>query len=142
MTVHVFGGISSQSCSNYALKKTAAENVKIFIQNLYEDDMLKNFPSAKIAANMIHEVRSLCKKGGFNLTRFSSNYIEVLKSIPDKYKKDRVKDKDLNLGILPEEKALDVKWNNQEDTLGFIIKEDDKLATPHGHGAVYRTHLV
>ena len=28
MTAHVFGGISSLSCSNYALKKTAADNIK------------------------------------------------------------------------------------------------------------------
>ena len=28
MTAHVFGGISSPSCSNYALKKTAADNIK------------------------------------------------------------------------------------------------------------------
>ena len=40
-----------------------------------------------------------------------------------------MKDKDLNLGTLPEDKALGVEWNFQEYTLGFIIKMDDKLAT-------------
>ena len=42
------------------------------------------------------------------------------------------KDKDLNLGILPEDIALGVNWkhwNIQEDTLGFIIKMDEKLTT-------------
>ena len=42
------------------------------------------------------------------------------------------KDKDLNLGILPEGIALGVNWkhwNIQEDTLGFIIKMDEKLTT-------------
>ena len=140
MTAHVFGGISSPSCSNYALKKTAADNIKkygeevssILRRNFYVDDMLKSFPSAKIAVDMIYKVKSLCKEGGFNLTKFSSNHIEVLKSIPDEYRKDGVKDKDLNLGILPEDKALGVKWNIQEDMLEFFIKMDDKPATQRG----------
>ena len=88
MTVHVFGGISLPSCSNCALKKTVADNVKkygeevsfILRHNLC-DDMLKNFPS-------LHKVNSLCKKGGLNLIQFSSNHMELLKSIPQKYKKD------------------------------------------------------
>ena len=117
MEAHVFGGISSPSCSNYALKKTEADNIKkygenvssILRRNFYVDDMLKSFPSAKIAVDMIHKVKSLCKEGGSNLKKFSSNHIEVLKSIPDEYRKDQVKNKDLNLGILPEEKALGVK---------------------------------
>ena len=94
--------------------------------------MLKSFLSAKIAVDMIYKVKSLCKKGGFNLTKFSSNYTEVLKSIPDEYRKDGVKDKDLNLGILREDKALVVQWNIQEGTLRFIIKIDGKSATQGG----------
>ena len=61
------------------------------IWNLCVDDMLKSLPVAKVAVDMICKVKSLCKEGGFNLTKFSSNHIEVRKSIPDKYKKDGVK---------------------------------------------------
>ena len=43
-----------------------------------------------------------------------------------------MKDRDLNFGILPEDKGLGVKWNIQEDTLGFIIKMDDKPPTRCG----------
>ena len=71
--------------------------------------MLKSLPSGKIVVDMIHKVKSLCKEGDFNLTKFSSNNIKALKSIPDEYRKDGVKDKDLNLGILPEDKLLEVK---------------------------------
>ena len=139
MTAHVLGGISSPSCSNYALKQAAANNIKeyreevssILRQNFYED-MLKRFPSAKIAVDIISKVKSLRKEGGFNLTKFSSNHIEVVKSIPDECRKDRVKDKDSNLGILPEDKALRVKWNIQEDMLGFIIKMNYKPASRCG----------
>ena len=57
MTAHVFDGISSPSCSNYALKKTAADNIKkygedvssLLRRNFYVDDMLKSFPSTKIS---------------------------------------------------------------------------------------------
>ena len=74
-----------------ALKKTAADNIKkygenlssILRQNFYLDDMLKSFPSAKIAVDMIYKVKWLCKEGGFNLAKFCSNHMEVLKSIPD-----------------------------------------------------------
>ena len=59
MTDHVFGGTSSPSCSNFALKKTTADNVKkygevssIFRWNFYVDDMLKSFASAKMARKM------------------------------------------------------------------------------------------
>ena len=72
------------------------------------------------------------KEGGFNITKLSCNHIEVLKSIPEEYRKDEVKKKDLNLGILPEDKTPKVKWNIQEDTLGFIIKMDDKSTTKRG----------
>ena len=140
VTAHVFGGISSPSCSNFALKKTATDNVNkygeeassILRRNFYVDDMLKSFPSTKIAVDMIHKVRLLCKEGGFNLTKFSCNHIEVLKSIPEEYRRDGVKDKDLNLALLPEDKALGVKWNIQEVTLGFIIEMDDKPTTRRG----------
>ena len=55
MTAHVFGGISSPPCSNYASKKTAADNVykygnetsTIVKRNFYVNDMLKSFPDVK-----------------------------------------------------------------------------------------------
>ena len=58
----------------------------------------------------------------------SSNSIEELKSNTDEYRKDIVKYRELNLGTLPEDKGLGVKWNIQEDTLRFIIKMNDKQA--------------
>ena len=66
----------------------------ILRQNFYVDDMLKSFPSAKIAVDMIYKVKSLCKEGGFNLTKFSSNHIEVLNSVLDECRKDGVKEEE------------------------------------------------
>ena len=68
MTAHVFGGISSLSCSNYTLRKTAADNVNkygnepstIVKRNFYVDNMLKSFPDVKTAGNMVNYVTALC----------------------------------------------------------------------------------
>ena len=49
----------------------------ILRHNFYADDMLQSFHSVKIAVDMIHKVKSLCKEGGFNYTKFSSNDIKV-----------------------------------------------------------------
>ena len=140
MTAHVFGGISSPSCSNFALRKTASDNChqygqevsNILRRNFYVDDMLKSFSSTDAAINAIHKVMDLCREGGFKLTKFSSNDVDVLKSITDEYRKDGVKDKDLQIGTLPEDKALGVKWNIQDDTLGFTIKMSKKATTRRG----------
>ena len=40
------------------------------------------------------------KEGGFNLTKFSSNNLDVLTTIQDKDKKDGIKDKDLAVVVL------------------------------------------
>ena len=137
MTAHVFGSVSSPSYSNYALQKTAADNVKkygneastIVKKNFYADDMLKSFPDVKTAGDMVNKVRALCLEGGFNLTKFTSNDVDVLKVILNDLRKDGLKDKDLKLENFADDKALGVKWNIKYDTLRFIIKMNDKPAT-------------
>ena len=131
MTAHVFGDISSSSCSSCALSKTAAD----IVRNYGEDatcilkQNAEQLPSCKIGCCMIYKVTLLCEEGGLNLMNFPSNHVSVLRSIPNELRKDGVKDKDLNLDTLPENKALGVKFNIQENTLGFIIRVNDKPVT-------------
>ena len=40
-----------------------------------------------------------------------------------------MREKDLKLGNLTDDKALGVKWNVKDDTVGFIIKMNNKPAT-------------
>ena len=40
----------------------------ILKHNFYVDDILKSFPSAKIAVDFIHKVKSLCKEAKVALT--------------------------------------------------------------------------
>ena len=81
MCVHVFGGVSSGACSNYALRRTAieienkygkdaAETVK---NNFYVDDMLKSVENEDKAITLMKDVKLMCQEGGFNLTKFSSS---------------------------------------------------------------------
>ena len=140
MAAQVFGRVSSPSCSNHALKKTASDNLNnygeygasILRWNFYVDDMLKSFSSIEEAIRITGEVKELCKEGGFNFTKFSSNNLDVLKTIQDNDGKDGVKDKDLAIGVLAEDKAFGVRWNVGEDTLGFQIKMCNKPVTRHG----------
>ena len=98
--------------------------------------MLKSFSSIEEAIRITGKVKELCKEGGFNLMKFSSNNLDVLKTIQDKDRKDGVKDKDLAIGVLAEDKALGVRWNAEENTLGFQIKMSDKPVTRNGLLAV------
>ena len=140
MTAHVFGGSPSPSCSNYALRKTAMDNDELYgkdiatilERNFYVDDMLKSFPTAEEAITVIQQVKDLYSNGGFNLTKFISNNTTVLKSIPQDSQRTAVKDEELALGCLPEDKALGVKWNTQKDKFGFTIKLVEKPSTRRG----------
>ena len=81
MNVHVFGGASSPSCSNYALRKTAANNetkygkevAETLRNNFYVDDMLKSVSNEETAVKLMQGVRKMFADRGFHLTKFVSN---------------------------------------------------------------------
>ena len=99
MAAHVFRGICCPSCSNYALKKTVADDVKkygneasaIVKINFYVYEMLKSFPAVKTTGDMANKVRSPCLQGGFSLRKFTSNDVDTLKIIPNDLRKDGIK---------------------------------------------------
>ena len=77
MLVHLFGGVSSPSCANYALQKTADDNAEHFdkgtIQtvrrNFYVDDCLKSVEDNQQASRLVNQLCQLLAKGGFCLTK-------------------------------------------------------------------------
>ena len=95
MCVHVFGSVSSGACSNDALKRTAIENELIYGKkaaetlrnNFYVDNLWKPVEDEDNAIHLIKKVRSMCLECGFNLTKFCSNSIRVLLSIPEEHRK-------------------------------------------------------
>ena len=79
MCAHVFGGISSVSCSNYALRRSAVNNESIFgkaasealQKNFYVDDLLKFSKDMKSAKELVKDVMNVCKAGGFFTSQIS-----------------------------------------------------------------------
>ena len=77
MNVHVFGGTSSPSCMNYALRKTAADNdvkygpkvSETLRNNFYVDDMRKSVADEKTKVKLIQGIRRICADGGFQAFR-------------------------------------------------------------------------
>ena len=99
INVHLFEGTSSPSCCNYALKKTALDNESNYhpdvaltlIRNFYVDDLLKFVKDVSTAVKLIQDVSKICSDGGFCLTKFISNKLQVLSSIPTEDRKEVLK---------------------------------------------------
>jgi hypothetical protein len=140
MLVHLFGATSSPSCSNYALLQTAEDNkddyeaevINTVKRNFYVDDCLKSTTTAEHAITLAHDLRELLSKGGFHLTKWSSNSRKVLQSIPSEERAKEVKDLDLNQDKLPIERALGVQWCAESDEFGFKIVIKDRPQTRRG----------
>ena len=68
---------------------------------------------------------SICKAGGFHLTKFISNSKKLLLSIPESQRRIGVKDQDIS-GQLSNEKALRICWAIGQDAFTFKIKLDER----------------
>ena len=47
--------------------------------------MLNSSRGVDETVDLIQQIRNICKAGGFNLMKFASNKIEVIKSIPEEH---------------------------------------------------------
>ncbi|XP_020629770.1 uncharacterized protein LOC110066859 [Orbicella faveolata] len=138
--VHLFGGTSSSSCANYALRKTTDHNkedldaaaVETVKQNFYVDDCLCSVATDTQAVRLAGQLRELLSKGGFHLTNWISNSREVINSVPESERAPSVNDLDLNKNLVLTERALGVQWNVQADTFSFKIANKEKSATRRG----------
>ena len=68
----------------------------------------------------------------FQTDQIYQQYPDVLSAIPEEDRKVGVKDQDLLTGKVPEERALGVLWNTDNDTLCFNIDIMDKSLTRRG----------
>lgn len=145
MAVHLFGGVSSPSCANFALKRTAEDNkasfgsetVRTVKRNFYVDDCLKSVISEDGAIYLVDNLTELLRKGGFRLTKWLSNSPKAVESIPEAERVTVVKNLDFDLPII--ERALGVQWNVAFDTFSFSITIKDRPATRRGLLSVIST---
>ena len=140
MCTLIFGGTSSPSCSNFAMKKAATGNsdkfgqeaAKTLLQKFCVDDLLKSRKVAEEAVSLTKNVVQRCAAGGFKRTKFISKHPDVLSAIREEDRKVGVKDQDLLTGKVPEERALGVLWNTDKDTLCCNINIMEKPLTRRG----------
>ena len=133
MTVHLFGATSSPSCANYALRRTSEDfgglfgeqAQKVIKENFYVDDCLRSDETEDEAIEVAGDLRSLCRLGGFNLTKFASTSRRLLKSLPPQEREKDVKSIDLNLDDLPQARALGVCWKMEDDVFGSNLSSTE-----------------
>lgn len=140
LTVHVFGAVSSPSCANYALKRTAIQNrndrnslaVDTVLRNFYVDDMLCSVDSVTEAIQCVKDVTEICSKGSFNLTQFLTNSPNVLATLnPEKLSKSLTQ-KTIERDDDIQERALGVIWCLKSDEFKFKIDLKNEPLTKRG----------
>ena len=70
--------------------------------------------------------------GGFKLTNFCCNSLEVLESIPIEERAKSLHSRSLDCEGFPSERALGVQWFLKSDSFGFTIKMKTKPSTRRG----------
>jgi len=96
----------------------------------YVDDCLKSVDSEEISGQLVAEVKSLLKSGGFNLTKFTSNCRNVLNTMSEDDQSPVINN--LELGTLPVTKTLGLHWNMNTDTFEIHANLRPKPLTRRG----------
>ena len=111
-------------------------------KNFYVDDCLRSVNSEGTAVELIEGIRQSCKKGGFRLTKFTSNRRAVRESIPVDERSKEVKFIALECDNLPVERVLGIRWCIQSDRFGFRIVVNSKPFTRRGSCLVFSLSLI
>lgn len=101
MIVHLFGAVSSPSCANYALRRTAEDSH-------FRLDWLLTVGLWRMKL-LIKELTAACPRGGFHLSKWITNSPRVLPSIPETDRAKEVNELNLDRDRLPTERALGVQ---------------------------------
>ena len=140
MVVHLFGAVSSPSCANYVLQRTAEDNrdhfrpevIDTILQNVYVDDCLKSMATEDEAILLIKELTTACHRGGFHFSKWISNSRRVLSSVPEVDRAKEVKELNLDRDKLPTERALGVQWCVEDDNFTFSVTTKPQPHTRRG----------
>ena len=94
------------------------------------DDSLKSVEEQDKACDFIVKLREACSRGGFHLTKFTSNSCDVLARAKEE-RANEVKCLDLVNNELPI-RALEVSWCVESDQFKFCIMLSTKPLTRRG----------
>ena len=120
---HIFGAKYSPTCANFALQKTAKDNIRKFpnaaqavLDKFYMDDYLDSLETSHEALSRAKNLVELLKLGIFKLTKFISNTPHLLDEIENndhfcQPKIIQVSDEEASSHV------LGLKWDHRKDTL-------------------------
>lgn len=83
------------------------------------DDCLKSVKDEGTATALRTNLINMLAKGGFHLSKWSSNSKKVLNSIPKEERAQGLQDLDLDSDNLPTERALGIQWCAETDQFRF-----------------------
>ena len=124
-TRHIFGALDSPTCANFALRKTATDNMSTYPEaasvvneKFYISDYLDSFKNVTHAIKINRDLVSLLELGGFNLTKFVSNADEIASAMSPE-------DCETTFSTIKEKcnvteqssHVLGLKWDHVKDTL-------------------------
>jgi hypothetical protein len=130
--VHSFGARPSPTISNSTFPKTAdddtedcsAEVIKVVRENLYVDDVAASKNAVKKGVELDTTLPAMLEDGGFGITKFVTNGLEVLAAVPPEDRPPSVEGLDFNdylssacVSGFPVERSLGVHWNTESDQL-------------------------
>ena len=133
-TRHIFGAKSSPTCANWALRQCGKDHIQNFPlaakcveENFYMDDLLKSCSNIEEAANLAQDLTAMLGRGGFNLTKWTSNDKSLNQLLPGNV--NNLEKQSVQLGG-EQQSLLGLQWDITEDKLricrGLKVKSSDK----------------
>ena len=127
MNVYIFGKVESPRVCNSRSKRTVLYNIGLFnkkfvksvIDKFYMDDYLDSFNSLEEPISTSTVVFKILAKRGFELTKWSSNASQIIKTFPESELFQNHKNLDLTEPTI--ERVLGVLWNSGKDVLQIKI---------------------
>ncbi|XP_066916601.1 uncharacterized protein [Clytia hemisphaerica] len=120
---HVFGKKDSPCIANFALRscaeETDIESIRDeILRNFYVDDYLGSFYTIEQLISEATQLNCVLSTRGFNLTKWSSNEIELIRHLPAE--KISPKIIDINKQV-PRQKTLGLLWDPNQDSFIFTV---------------------
>ena len=119
----------------------ATQHIK---ESFYVDDFLGGANSTEEAIQLFHNLRSILRKGGFDLRKWRSSSSEVLTHIPEELQEVNPMKTSTATHISTHSKALGLRWDSKLDVMSPAISIDNlKCPTKRGLvSAVFKTYDV
>ena len=111
------------------LQQTARDNAKYLpkaaetvFKNFYMNDLSKSEREQGAAVQLQSDLTEMLSRGGFHLTKWSSNSREVLRRIPEQELASSLKGLEHD-GDLPIERALGAAWNTETGSFVSLYRK-------------------